>query len=501
MPNFVYPKYKVVRDRDLCISCGVCERSCSNEVHFVDEELGRVIADHKKCVNCQRCVVMCPTQALAISDWPQVGNGSNNWSLPVMQDIAKQAESGGVLLSSMGNPKPYPIYWDHLLLNASQVTNPSIDPLREPMETRVLLGARPDVLKVNERERRLVSKMPPQLKLKVPVMFSAMSFGSISLNAQKSLAMAAEELGTYFNCGEGGLHKDLERYSDHTVVQVASGRFGVDKHYLDAAAMVEIKIGQGAKPGIGGHLPGEKIVAEISRTRMIPEGTDAISPAPHHDIYSIEDLRQLIFSIKEATLYSKPVAVKIAAVHNVAAIASGAVRAGADIVVIDGFRGGTGAAPARIRDNVGIPIELALAAVDQRLREESIRSKVSLVVGGSIRSSADIVRAIALGADATYIASAALIAMGCHQCQDCASGKCNWGIATQRPDLTKRLNPEIGAERVANLVRAWNHEIQEMIGGMGLNSIDSLRGNRLMLRGVGLTEKELEILGVKHAGE
>lgn len=501
MPNFVYPKYKVLRDQDLCISCGVCERSCSNEVHRVDEELGRVIADHKKCVNCQRCAVMCPTQALAITNWPQVGNGSNNWSLPVMQDIAKQAESGGVLLSSMGNPKPYPIYWDHLLLNASQVTNPSIDPLREPMETRVLLGARPDFLKVNERERRLVSKMPPQLKLKVPVMFSAMSFGSISLNAQKSLAMAAEDLGTYFNCGEGGLHKDLERYSDHTVVQVASGRFGVDKHYLDTAAMVEIKIGQGAKPGIGGHLPGEKIVAEISRTRMIPEGTDAISPAPHHDIYSIEDLRQLIFSIKEATLYSKPVAVKIAAVHNIAAIASGAVRAGADIVVIDGFRGGTGAAPARIRDNVGIPIELALASVDQRLREESIRSKVSLVVGGSIRSSADIVRAIALGADATYIASAALIAMGCHQCQDCASGRCNWGIATQRPDLTKRLNPEIGAERAANLVRAWNHEIQEMIGGMGLNSIDSLRGNRLMLRGVGLTEKELEILGVKHAGE
>ena len=501
MTNYVYPRYKVLRDTDQCIQCGVCERSCANEVHRVDEELGRVIADHAKCVNCQRCVVMCPTQALAISNWPQVGNGSNNWSLQVMQDVVKQSQTGGVLLSSMGNPKPYPIYWDHLLLNASQVTNPSIDPLREPMETRVLLGSRPDVLKVNERERRLITKMPAQLKLKVPVMFSAMSFGSISLNAQKSLAMAAEELGTYFNCGEGGLHADLKRFGDHTIVQVASGRFGVDKEYLDTAAMIEIKIGQGAKPGIGGHLPGEKIVAEVSRTRMIPEGTDAISPAPHHDIYSIEDLRQLIFSLKEATRYSKPVAVKIAAVHNIAAIASGVVRAGADVVVVDGFRGGTGAAPTRIRDNVGIPIELALASVDQRLRDESIRSKVSLVAAGSIRSSADIVRSIALGADAVYVASAPLIALGCHQCQDCASGKCNWGIATQRPDLTKRLNPEIGAERVINLIRAWNHEIQEIIGGMGLNSIDSLRGNRLMLRGVGLTEKELEILGVRHAGE
>ncbi len=501
MLDYLLPRYKVLRDEDLCVHCGVCERSCSNLVHKVDEGLGRVTADHMKCVNCQRCVVMCPTHALAITKWPQVGNGSNNWTLEAMQDIAKQAQTGAVLLTSMGNPKPYPIYWDRLLLNASQVTNPSIDPLREPMETRVFLGARPDVLRVNERDRKIVSKMPPQLRLETPVMFSAMSFGSISLNAQMALAMAAEELGTYFNTGEGGFHRDLRKYGDHAVVQVASGRFGVDVDYLNAGAMIEIKIGQGAKPGIGGHLPGEKINAEVSRTRMIPEGTDAISPAPHHDIYSIEDLRQLVFSLKEATRYTKPVAVKIAAVHNVAAIASGIARAGADVIVVDGFRGGTGAAPTRIRDNVGIPIELALAAVDQRLRDESIRSSVSLVAAGSVRSSADVVRAIALGADAVYCASAPLIALGCHQCQDCASGKCNWGIATQRDDLVRRLNPEIAAERVVNLVRAWNHEIQEMMGGMGINAIDSLRGNRAMLRGVGLNEKELSILGVKYAGE
>ncbi len=501
MLDYVYPRYKVLRDADLCIQCGVCERSCSNEVHHVDEDLGRVTVDHMKCVNCQRCVVMCPTGALSIINWPQVGNGSNNWTLPVMQDIARQAQTGAVLLSSMGNPQPYPIYWDHLLLNASQVTNPSIDPLREPMETRVFLGGRPAALKVSESEQRVASPMPPRIKLDVPIMFSAMSFGSISLNAQKALAMAAEELGTYFNCGEGGLHADLEQYGKHAVVQIASGRFGVDMHYLETAAMIEIKIGQGAKPGIGGHLPGEKINSEVSRTRMIPQGTDAISPAPHHDIYSIEDLRQLVFSLKEATRYTKPVAVKIAAVHNVAAIASGMARAGADVIVVDGFRGGTGAAPKRIRDNVGIPIELALASVDQRLHDEGIRSRVSLVAAGSIRSSADVVRAIALGADAVYCASAPLIALGCHQCQDCASGKCNWGIATQREDLTRRLNPEIAAERVVNLIHAWTHEIKEIMGGMGINAIDSLRGNRLMLRGVALNEKELEILGVKYAGE
>jgi glutamate synthase domain-containing protein 2 len=234
---------------------------------------------------------------------------------------------------------------------------------------------------------------------------------------------------------------------------------------------------------------------------MIPKGSDAISPAPHHDIYSIEDLRQLIFSIKEATGYRKPVAVKIAAVHNAAAIASGMARTGADIIVVDGLRGGTGAAPKRIRDAVGIPVELALAAIDQRLRDEGIRSTVSLVASGSIRNSADVVRAIALGADACSIGSAALIAMGCHQCRDCSSGRCNWGIATQRAALTERLCPEEAAERVANLVRGWTAEIQEMMGGMGINAVDSLRGNRLMLRGVGLNEKELDILGVKYAGE
>ena len=234
---------------------------------------------------------------------------------------------------------------------------------------------------------------------------------------------------------------------------------------------------------------------------MVPEGSDAISPAPHHDIYSIEDLRQLVFSLKEATEYKKPIIVKVAAVHNIAAIASGIARSGADIIAIDGFRGGTGAAPTRIRDNVGIPVEVALAAVDKRLREEGIRNEVSLIVGGSIRSAADVVKAVALGADACYIATAALLALGCHLCRSCQSGNCNWGIATQRPELVKRLDPEQGSARLVNLLRAWNHEIKEIMGGMGINSVESLRGNRSMLRGIGLNEKELEILGIAHAGE
>ena len=498
--EFIYPEFEVIRNEKRCIACRICERQCSNEVHGYDEKNKLMTQDESKCVNCQRCVSFCPTKALKIVKTDCTLRENANWSGDTINEIYKQANSGGVLLSSMGNPRSLPVYWDKILINASQVTNPSIDPLREPMETRVYLGKKPQNVKRTE-DGKLDFKLPPQLELSMPILFSAMSYGSISYNAHKSLALAATELGIFYNTGEGGLHEDFYCYGENTIVQVASGRFGVYEDYLEAGSAIEIKMGQGAKPGIGGHLPGAKIVGDVSRTRMIPEGSDAISPAPHHDIYSIEDLRQLVFSLKEATEYKKPVIVKVAAVHNIAAIASGIARSGADIIAIDGFRGGTGAAPTRIRDNAGIPIELALAAVDQRLRDEGIRNHVSLIVGGSIRSAADVVKAVALGADACYVATAALLALGCHLCRTCQSGKCNWGIATQRPELVKRLDPETGKQRLVNLMTAWKHEIKELMGGMGINSIEALRGNRLMLRGIGLTEKELDILGILHAGE
>ncbi len=498
--DFLYPEYEATRNTSRCIACRVCERQCANEVHEYDAELNQMKSDDSKCVDCQRCVSLCPTRALKIVQTDNTYRKNANFTGNAIAEVYRQAGTGGVLLASMGNPKPYPIYWDKMLINASQVTNPSIDPLREPMETRVYLGQKPGKIE-RDASGRIKNNLLPGVELAVPILFSAMSYGSISYNAHESLARAAAALGTLYNTGEGGLHEDFYQYGKNTVVQVASGRFGVYKDYLEAGAAIEIKMGQGAKPGIGGHLPGAKIVGDISKTRMIPEGSDAISPAPHHDIYSIEDLRQLVYSLKETTAYQKPVIVKIAAVHNVAAIASGVARSGADVIAIDGFRGGTGAAPMRIRDHVGIPIELALASVDQRLRDEGIRGNVSIIAGGSIRNSADIVKAVALGADAVYIATSALLALGCHLCASCHLGRCNWGIATQRPDLVKRLNPEIGFARLVNLVTAWNREIKEMMGGMGINSIEALRGNRLMLRGVGLNEKELSILGIKHAGE
>jgi glutamate synthase domain-containing protein 2 len=500
MKTYLPPKFIVERDDSRCIRCEVCVNQCTFDIHSYDIEDDEIKSCEENCVGCHRCVVFCPTDALTIRINPLDYRENYNWRPEVIEDIIKQSETGGILLTGMGNDKSYRVYWDHLVLNASQVTNPSIDPLREPMELTTYLGQKPDKVEFESGSLALNTELAPQIKLDVPVMFSAMSYGAVSLNVHESMARAATEMGTLWNTGEGGLHPKLYKYGNNTIVQVASGRFGVHPEYLDVARVVEIKIGQGAKPGIGGHLPGEKVGAEVSSTRMIPKGTDALSPAPQHDIYSIEDLAQLVYALKEATNYTKPVAVKIAAVHNSAAIASGMVRAGADIIVLDGLRGSTGAAPKIIRDNVGIPIELALASVDDRLRQEGIRNQASVVVAGGIRSSGDVAKAIALGADAVYIGTAALIALGCTICQQCHTGKCAWGICTTDPRLMKRVNPDIGARRLSNLLRGWSLELKDILGGMGINALESLRGNRLQLRGVGLTDTELEILGVRMAG-
>ncbi|MGQ9553463.1 MAG: glutamate synthase-related protein [Anaerolineae bacterium] len=500
MKNYLLPDF-LVRIDESCIGCGRCARECSFRVLEMNGK--RPKATPTRCVACRRCVVFCPTGAISVLANDVAYRQNPYWPSWLRKDLVRQAQTGGMLLAGAGNDLAYPAIWDHLLLDASQVTNPSIDPLREPMEVVTFLGSKPASLEVAWDDRgglALKTVMPPQIRLDMPILLGAMSLGAVNLNVHRILARAAQASGTLWNCGEGGLHEDLYPYGANTIVQVASGRFGVHPRYLEAAAAVEIKMGQGAKPGIGGHLPGEKVTSEIASTRMIPEGADALSPAPHHDIYSIEDLAQLVGALKQATGNSKPIGVKIAAVHHVAAIASGAVRAGADFLTIDGFRGGTGAAPKVVRNHMGIPIELALAAVDDRLRQEGIRNQVTLIASGGIRCSADMMKAIALGADAVAIGTAALISLGCTLCQACHTGRCAWGLTTQDASLAARQNVEEGTQRLMNLLQAWNAELKEMLGALGINAVESLRGNRERLRAVGLDSETLAILGVQAAG-
>ncbi|WP_035269330.1 glutamate synthase-related protein [Desulfitibacter alkalitolerans] len=482
---------------ELCDGCAQCVRECSfNEIKIILKNGKKLpAANQSSCGACHRCELTCPKRAITIVDRPFPLRANKLWDYKSVNRVHLQAASGAVILTGMGADNDLPNYFDRITFNACQVTNPSIDPQREPMETTTFLGRR-EVSYSNSKDQ----KQQHLIEIDLPLVFGPMSYGSISLNLQKALAKVAMKKNILWYSGEGGLHKDLYDYASRAVLQVASGRFGVSPEYLRLGGAYQIKIGQGAKPGIGGHLPGEKVLPGISETRMIPLHSDAISPAPQHDIYSIEDLKLLIHALKEATGY-KPVCVKIAAVHNVAAIATGVVHAGADMIYIDGFRGGSGATPSIVRDNVGIPIELALAVVDERLRNEGIRHQASIIAAGGIRNSADVMKCIALGADAVAIGTAALVACGCHMCQRCHSGKCPWGITTNEESLLKRLDVEWAEERLRNLVEGWHHEMQELMGLNGIYDMGSFRGNRLLLRGVGLNDKELEILGIKHAGE
>jgi len=194
--TYLAPKFLIQRDPERCIQCQVCVNQCTFDTHYYDAEDDEVRSRGENCVGCHRCALFCPTRALTISRNPQDYRENYNWRPEVIEDILKQAETGGVLLTGMGNDKGQRIYWDHLVLNASQVTNPSIDPLREPMELNTFLGRKPDRVELDSDSLNLKTELAPQVSLEVPVMFAAMSYGAVSLNVHESLARAATEMGT-----------------------------------------------------------------------------------------------------------------------------------------------------------------------------------------------------------------------------------------------------------------------------------------------------------------
>lgn len=334
-----------------------------------------------------------------------------------------------------------------------------------------------------------------RIRMSVPLYLGDMSFGALSGVPNVALARAADSTGVLCGIGEGGVHPEVAKCR-RIVVQWASARFGLNLHLVRLGEGVVIKIGQGAKPGIGGHLPGAKVVEIISRTRRIPVGTDAISPAPHHDIYSIEDLEQRIWALKEAT--GKPVFVKVAATNYVAYVAAGVARMGADGIIIDGQGAGTGAAPAAVRDNVGIPIELAVSTADAMLRREGMREGFTVIAAGRVSSAEDAAKLMALGADCVSIGTAALIAMGCVMVHKCHLGFCPAVITNRIEDNPKKvLSLEFAQRCVENLIRGWAGELKLILERLGLRRVTDLVGRRDLLVGKGLQEPTLRVLGVE----
>lgn len=331
------------------------------------------------------------------------------------------------------------------------------------------------------------------LELASPLYLGDMSFGALSGIPNIAIAKAADETKVLAGTGEGGLLKEVADCSRITV-QWASARFGVTISSLLKGEAIVIKIGQGAKPGIGGHLPGVKVTEPISETRRIPIGKDAISPAPHHDIYSIEDLGQRILGLKEAT--KKPIFVKVGATNYIPYIASGIARMGAAGIIIDGAGAGTGAAPSVVKNNVGIPIELATASVDSILRKEGFRDRFTVIAAGRVSTPEDSLKLMALGADITSLGTATLMALGCLMVHKCHIGYCP-AVLTNKiaPNQARSLSLQQSIKWLVNLINGWTEEMQTLMERIDVTDITDVRGRRELLYHHSLNEETALILG------
>ena len=308
----------------------------------------------------------------------------------------------------------------------------------------------------------------------------AMSYGSISQEAHECMAIAMNRLGGKSNSGEGGERPErLGTERNSAIKQVASGRFGVTSEYLVSANEIQIKMAQGAKPGEGGHLPGKKVYPWIAKTRYSTPGVSLISPPPHHDIYSIEDLAQLIFDLKNANRDAR-ISVKLVSEAGVGTIAAGVAKAGAQVVLISGYDGGTGAAPQSSIHNAGLPWELGLAEAHQTLISNGLRSRVILETDGKLMSGRDVAIAAILGAEEFGFATAPLITMGCIMMRVCNLDTCPCGIATQNPELRKRFCGK--PEYIMNFMTYIAEELREIMATLGVRTVEELVGRTDLIK-------------------
>ena len=354
-------------------------------------------------------------------------------------EIHTIAETGRSIIEPMRTRKAV-TSWDDLLIKGAQLaTIPLNDD--EPVRTRTILGPRAD----------------KPLVIDTPIMVSHMSFGALSREIKIALARGSAAVGTAICSGEGGLLEDELASAHRYIFEYVPNRYSVTDENLRRVDAIEIKIGQSAKPGMGGHLPGNKVTGEIAAVRGRVEGRDIISPAHFPDIHSRDDLRRLVDSLRQRS-EGRPIGIKIAA-GNLEADLDFALSAGPDFITLDGRAGATGAAPKFVKDATSIPTIYALCRA-RKFLDQRQADHVSLVITGGLRVSSDFAKALALGADAVAIASAALMASGCQQYRLCHTGKCPVGIATQDPQLRQRLQVDKSARYLENFLRVSTEELK-----------------------------------------
>jgi len=450
-----------------CDNCGACVGLCPHGVFQAGARRPKVVRD-QRCLGkkCEKesfcCIPRCHVSAISMRLDPSFEMlGDRRWPPDLLASSWHMAETGEIPYQDLnyktgasggGFDKMRFVY---PLLDNSCVR-------AEEVSTAVRLNRSGDGR--------------PLVEIPLPLYLGGMSFGSVSIVAMLSRVRAAAALGTFCCTGEGGYPDELKAYDDHVITQVATGLFGVREETIKRVAIVEFKYAQGAKPGLGGHLLGDKVTPRVAAMREAVPGSALFSPFPFHSVYSVEDHKKHVDWIKEVNPRAL-VSVKVSTPTDVDMVAVGSYFAGAHIIQLDGSYGGTGAAPDIAKKNIAMPVEYAIPRVHKFLKEEGIRDKVTIVASGGIRTPHDMAKVIALGADAVCLGTADLIALECLRCHHCESGRgCARGIATTDDELVNLMEIEWGTQRIINLYLAWRRQLVSILRRLGMRSVTELVG-------------------------
>jgi len=469
-------KYRVTLN-DKCFHCGLCVELCPYGIFERTEGFNFVFTPNSALCegpDCREgsyyCTTKCPVEAIDIEPDPQWKTlGDFRWTPDLIITTWEQAETGeipqGNLEYKIGASGGGFDKFDFNIDTSSPAPSGEVDKIK----TSICLNRRSEGVSI---------------EIPVPWYGAGMSFGSISLPTMLSRATSAKVWGTFTSTGEGGYPDELNPYSNHVITQIATGLFGVREETIKKARIIEFKYAQGAKPGLGGHLLGDKNTPAVAKKRGAVAWTSLFSPFPFHSVYSVEDHKKHIDWVKTINPEAL-ISVKVSTPSDVDMVAVGSYYAGANIINLDGGYGGTGAAPEIAKKNIAMPIEYAITRVHRFLLEEGVRDKIVLLASGGLRTAYDIAKSIALGADGVIMGTAELVALGCVRCGNCESGRgCPRGIATTDSELKEQIDPSWGAQRIINLYAAWQKQLKLLLYQLGMKDIKELIGRTDLLRSI-----------------
>jgi glutamate synthase domain-containing protein 2 len=477
---------KVNRRKCVCPSCPSFNKDCKGEILYCS--LGKSSCDiNAKGCKCGTCLVFkenklkdfyfCNKEEVGLSNtiMRKKSSKEDNEFYQMIVDIKDMAASRSSIIRSMGSLKKMPFSLNDLHFVPAQVYKIPLN-IEDKVNTEVIIGP----------------KSEKSLKVSSPILISGMSFGAVSKKVRLIISQVAANLKIGFNSGEGGvLPEEIQTASKYLITQYASGRFGISDDVLKQSAAIEIRFGQGAYPGKGSYLPLDKITPEVAKLRRLKQEEPAYSPAHHDDMKTPEEIRDKIVYLKSLTK-GIPVGAKIGC-GNIESDIKVLVDANIDFIALDGFGGGTGATDYYVRENVGIPIIAAITRAHRILKKLNARDDTTLIVGGGLRTPADFAKCLALGADAVYIGTAALIAINCQQYRICHTGLCPTGITTNNPTLVEQLDVNEGVKKLSNFIELSTDEIANLTRIVGKNDVKKLDINDI----VSLKKDLSEITGVK----